>query len=215
MISKQKLEKNLEEKFYHGYDNRQEILESVIYFTNHELHQKKAKNKNYSLRQEYITSKEPFWKENVKRATQLYTQFYRFVELNDIPSPKRNEPSHYFSYDIGMTQKEMQEYIEGKMLEMVKTKRLYIYPAGIYISREIEEKANAFHQDDYTLLCQLEELEKTDKLEYYDKWITTKWQRALHADKKDDEFEIINKVYEAFQERKRQIMQHVKKDVPR
>ena len=26
------------------------------------------------------------------------------------------------------------------------------------------------------------------------------------------EFEIINKVYEAFQERKRQIMQHIKKD---
>ena len=51
-----------------------------------------------------------------------------------------------------------------------------------------------------------------DKLEYYDKWITTKGQRALHADKKDDEFEIINKVYEAFQERKRQIMQHIKKD---
>ena len=212
MISKQKLEKNLEEKFYYGYDNREEILESIIYFANHELHQEKAKDKNYSLRQEYTTSKEPFWKENVKRATQLYTQFYRFVDLNDIPSPRRNNPFNYFSYDIGMTQEEMQEQVEERMLEMVKTKKIYIYPAGIYIAREKEEKATIFHQDDYALLCQLEELEKTDKLEYYDKWITTKWQRALHADKKDDEFEIINKVYEAFQERKRQIMQHIKKD---
>ena len=46
MISKQKLEKNLEEKFYHGYDNREELLESIIYFANHELHQEKAKDKN-------------------------------------------------------------------------------------------------------------------------------------------------------------------------
>ena len=212
MVNKKKLEKKLEEKFYYGYDNREEVLEAMIYFANHELHQKKAKDKNYSLRQEYTTPKEPFWKENVKRATQLYTQFYRFVDLNDIPSPRRNDPSHYFSYDIGMTEEEMQEQVEKKMLEMVKTKRLYIYPAGIYIARGIEEKATIFHQDDYELLCQLEELENTDKLEYYDKWITTKWQRALHADKKDDEFETINKVYETFQERKRQIIQHIKKD---
>ena len=126
MISKQKLEKNLEEKFYHGYDNREELLESIIYFANHELHQEKAKDKNYSLRQEYTTSKEPFWKENVKRATQLYTQFYRFVDLNDIPSPRRNNPFNYFSYDIGMTQEEMQEQVEERMLEMVKTKKIYI-----------------------------------------------------------------------------------------
>ena len=212
MISKQMLEKSLREKFYYGYDNREEVLEAMIYFANHELHQKKAKDKNYSLRQEYTTSKEPFWKENVKRATQLYTQFYRFVDLNDIPSPRRNNPSHYFSYDIGMTQEEMQEQVEKRMLEMMETKKLNISLAGIYIPREMEGKYEAFHQDDYTLLCQLEELEKTDKLEYYDKWITTKWQRALHGDKKDDEFEIINKVYEAFQERKRQIMQHIKKD---
>lgn len=212
MVNKKKLEKKLEEKFYYGYDNREEVLEAMIYFANHELHQKKAKDKNYSLRQEYTTPKEPFWKENVKRATQLYTQFYRFVDLNDIPSPRRNDPSHYFSYDIGMTEEEMQEQVEKKMLEMVKTKRLYIYPAGIYIARGIEEKATIFHQDDYELLCQLEELENTDKLEYYDKWITTKWQRALHANKKDDEFETIIKVYETFQERKRQIMQHIKKD---
>ena len=212
MVNKKKLEKKLEEKFYYGYDNREEVLEAMIYFANHELHQKKAKDKNYSLRQEYTTPKEPFWKENVKRATQLYTQFYRFVDLNDIPSPRRNDPSHYFSYDIGMTEEEMQEQVEKKMLEMVKTKRLYIYPAGIYIARGIEEKATIFHQDDYELLCQLEELENTDKLEYYNKWITTKWQRALHADKKDDEFETINKVYETFQERKRQIIQHIKKD---
>lgn len=212
MISKKKLEKNLEEKFYHGYDNREELLESIIYFANHELHQKKAKDKSYSLRQEYTSSKEPFWKENIKRATQLYMQFYRFVELNDIPSPKRNDPSHYFSYENEVTQEEMQKQIEQKMQEMLKRKKLYIYPAGIYIAREIEEKASIFHQDDYTLLCQLEELEKTDKLEYYDKWITTKWQRAVHADKRDGEFEIIKKVYEAFQERKRQIMQHIKKD---
>ena len=43
MISKQKLEKSLREKFYYGYDNREEILESIIYFANHELHQEKAK----------------------------------------------------------------------------------------------------------------------------------------------------------------------------
>ena len=124
MVNKKKLEKKLEEKFYYGYDNREEVLEAMIYFANHELHQKKAKDKNYSLRQEYTTPKEPFWKENVKRATQLYTQFYRFVDLNDIPSPRRNDPSHYFSYDIGMTEEEMQVQVEKKMLEMVKTKRL-------------------------------------------------------------------------------------------
>ena len=92
MVNKKKLEKKLEEKFYYGYDNREEVLEAMIYFANHELHQKKAKDKNYSLRQEYITSKEPFWKENVKRATQLYTQFYRFVDLNDILYDKNGRP---------------------------------------------------------------------------------------------------------------------------
>lgn len=213
MECKNGFEKIFEEKFYYGYNNRQELLEALIYFANHELH---MKNSKYSLKQQYQTPKQYFWEDMKKRASQLYLQFYRFVDLNDIPTHiKTQNPSSYFDYNIAINPNEIQEKVADTMKKMKEEGKINIYLAGIYFIRELEGKYG-FYQTEYDILCQLEALEKTDKLEYYDKWITAKCHRASNSNKQNEEVEIINKVYELFQKRKEQIKrQNLKSDQAR
>lgn len=79
-------EKVYDEYFCHGIEGRDELLEGIIYFShNSEITRIQKKNYNKVIRNKSELER------TIERATDIYLQFYRFVDLND-----RDKVPHYY-----------------------------------------------------------------------------------------------------------------------
>lgn len=203
-------EKDYERFFHHGINNKEELKEGIICFANQEVY-----NNNQNL-DWYETPNSYFMKELIKKATGIYTQAVRFIDLND----RENS----LQYDVNKVQIEF--LIRTKIIELLQQNKMYESKAGIHFYTQDFNKLNGgtvyvygkgidgeegWTKKIYKILKELDKLEKDDKLEYYDRWLQTKIARARDRENKE-ELEMLDKVYETFSKRKkRQKQAQIKK----
>lgn len=103
------LDKNkYKQYFFDGIDNKEEALEGIIYFTYYEdVFEKSLELQAKTNGQKTLTGKEEL-EYLIKRSTQVYKQFYRFIELNERP----NVYNFYKETDEEQIRRKIEEKIE-------------------------------------------------------------------------------------------------------
>lgn len=125
--------------FLHGIDNKEDVIEGIIYYSLQEVY---ANHKNENL---YELSNEKLMSEIIEKAVPKYVQFYRFVVMND----KFTE--HFENNDVNLEQMKreiiqtIRRLLSDKRKIQIKDEkgnyksilldRMVITKAGIYFTR--------------------------------------------------------------------------------
>lgn len=189
-------QKNFEKYFFYGIDNRDELLEGIIFFTNKDLN---TKYLNIMDAKKLPSLKEKF-EEMIKSTAKNYEQIYKFIDL--VINPSRA--------DIRISEEEkrtIRRLVEDKIKQLdaddqfTKTKR------AIFCKFE-----NKFMQNEnwvkqiYDILMRLNYLEKNDYIEYYDKWLQTKVNRLDNSGKYEKStLQPIKDLYNKFKDKKKEL----------
>lgn len=174
-------EKVYDEYFCHGIEGRDELLEGIIFFShNSEIARIQKTNYNKAIRNKSELER------TIERATDIYLQFYRFVDLND-----RDKVPHYYHLENERDLKnniEMQ--IRNKLKQLENSNDDYMFISNqersqnpqrydedgrqrdnrirrIKEERAVNEKINKAIKDKEKL--RKRELNKDEKNEIYDK----------------------------------------------
>ena len=100
-------EKVYDEYFCHGIEGRDELLEGIIFFShNSEIARIQKTNYNKVIRNKSELER------TVERATDIYLQFYRFVDLND-----RDKVPHYYHLE---NERDLKNNIEMQIRNKLK-----------------------------------------------------------------------------------------------
>lgn len=100
-------QKVYDEYFCHGIEGRDELLEGIIFFShNSEIARIQKTNYNKVIRNKSELER------TVERATDIYLQFYRFVDLND-----RDKVPHYYHLE---NERELRKSIEMQIRNKLK-----------------------------------------------------------------------------------------------
>ena len=205
-------EKDFERFFFYGIENKKALDLSVIFFSIIEIN-----SKIEGLQNLYDIPNEDLLNKIVILANNRYKQIERFINYND------QEYNLKYRVDSVKTEKIIKRMIET----LIQENLIMITKAGIYFNKyEICSQGysydvygdlrydyakgligeEAWTRKIYNILINLEKLEKENILEYYDRWLFTKLQRAKSREDKQ-EIEKMEKVYKIFQERKQKQLQ--------
>ena len=100
-------EKVYDEYFCHGIEGRDELLEGIIFFShNSEIARIKKTNYNKVIRNKSELER------TIERAIDIYLQFYRFVDLNDI-----DKVPHYYHLE---NERDLKNNIEMQIRNKLK-----------------------------------------------------------------------------------------------
>ncbi len=189
----------------YGMENRHEVLEGIMYYTNRHL-----TNNYLQLREEeQIPSTEEkieIWKQKVAKK---YEQLYRFVYMLD------GEPTR-FDYHLRPEEKEtVNQTIESTLQKISDEKILLFFNRGIFFDdRKLQQdvqkgwtfdkiKGYIWTGEVYDLMQQLEFIEKTDPLQYYSRWLQAKISRLeISSQYSKEGLEELKKVYIKYLEEK-------------
>lgn len=174
-------EKVYDEYFCHGIEGRDELLEGIIFFShNSEIARIQKTNYNKVIRNKSELER------TVERATDIYLQFYRFVDLND-----RDKVPHYYHLENERElRKSIEMQIRNKLKQLENSNDDYMFISNqersqnpqrydedgrqrdnrirrIKEERAVNEKINKAIKDKETL--RKRELDKDEKNEIYDK----------------------------------------------
>lgn len=209
-------ETKLEKYFFYGLNDKEVVLNGIIFLANQIILRKEPMDKMYD-----IPIEEKF-KNLTDEAVSIYKQFFRFVNIHDTTIKSEEKMKQYFNYERE-NQEELQEKVQKRIKELIQENKIFITKAGLYFNKEQEAyyykeysyanpnlENNAWWTRDVSeLLYKLKELEKKDKIEYFDKWLLVKWQRTKHSEDNQKETEILEKAYKAFSERKKSLSQKI------
>lgn len=103
------LDKNkYKQYFFYGIDNKEEAIEGIIYFTYFEdVFEKNLELQAKTNGEKLLTGKEEL-EHLIERSTQIYKQFYRFIELNEKP----NIYNFYKATDEEIIRRKIEEKVE-------------------------------------------------------------------------------------------------------
>lgn len=174
-------QKVYDEYFCHGIEGRDELLEGIIFFShNSEIARIQKTNYNKVIRNKSELER------TVERATDIYLQFYRFVDLND-----RDKVPHYYHLENERElRKSIEMQIRNKLKQLENSNDDYMFISNqersqnpqrydedgrqrdnrirrIKEERAVNEKINKAIKDKETL--RKRELDKDEKNEIYDK----------------------------------------------
>ncbi len=214
-----------ESYFYYGFEDRDKILEAIIFFTNHNLNIKK------SLENIYEFSPEESIEKLEEEASKIYLQFYRFINMNDKDAVDSNgyykltQKKRKKFIECGEIQeKDVRPVIEKKIEEFMQEKKIMKTKAGVYFNRQqeayyyrpyytekYENPDNAWWTEEvYNFLSDLKELERSDKIEYYKEWLETKLQRAINCNYNQKDIETIEFVNTRFKGKLKEYREELK-----
>lgn len=200
-----KFDKKLFEKyFFYGLENREVLLEGIIFYTNHDLN---IKYLNISSDAEQPSIKEKF-RNLIEKTSRNWEQIYKFADLVKQPGNSNTEISQ-----------EEKERIRQKVFDKVKQLDeqgvFQKFKRGIFCTREFEyiyayqnymtsqEPPHKWTQEVYKTILQLNYLEENEPIEYYDKFLQAKLSRAKNTERySKEELKKLQEIYEHFQERK-------------
>ncbi len=209
-----KQDKNYPVFFYHGIDNKKEVIQSIFYYHTKELSEIMPQ------------MEEKQQKELLKReAKKTYKQFYRFVDLNDA-SVEEKDLNHYAGK---VDNQKLEEILEEQLEEIIQMQRQNRgnlpgenqpeEPLSCYkcieangIEKKFDRKENdgtgCWTQKIFDELKKLEALQREDPIAYYEKWLETKLYRARERNDAT-EIEMVRKIYQAFEMQK----EHLEKEI--
>ncbi len=200
-----KFDKKLFEKyFFYGLENREVLLEGIIFYTNHDLN---IKYLNIPSDAEQPSIKEKF-RNLIEKTSRNWEQIYKFADLVKQPGNSNTEISQ-----------EEKERIRQKVFDKVKQLDeqgvFQKFKRGIFCTREFEytyayqnyitsqEPPHKWTQEVYKTILQLNYLEENEPIEYHDKFLQAKLSRAKNTERySKEELKRLQEIYEHFQERK-------------
>lgn len=170
------------EYFHHGIEDKEKVLEYIIYRALKKSHQNLSRQGNL-----YEIPNEEHLKEWIKLSEDKYTQFYRFVNLADNPQN--------ISYKTDNENEEVSKIVNNKIQNFIMQENVREYKAGYYFSREKEgefineEREYGFSNQQvgwpciiYEFLEELEQLENKNQDLYNLKWIKVRIIRAINRE---------------------------------
>lgn len=165
--------KAYERFFLHGIENKEDVIEGIIYYSLVEVYANHEKENLYEL------SKEKLMKELIEKAVPKYVQFYRFIVMND--SFTKNFKNNYVDLERMKSDiiSAIHNLLNSKRLFQVRDKngnyttkqidRMVLTKAGIYFTRG-EIDAIGLNQNFYFEFKQSDKTENKDCIEsfYYE-----------------------------------------------
>lgn len=182
--------------FFYGIDNREELLEGIIFFTNKELN---LKYLNMMDDKKLPTLTEKF--ENMLEASaRNYEQIYKFIDL--APDPIRA--------DVRLSEEERQkirQIVKDKIEQLDQKEQFIKTRRGIFCKFEhkfsCSRNTKNWVNQIYKIVMGLNYLENNDYIEYYDKWLQVKVNRLENSGKYSSEaVQTIKDLYYKFRDKK-------------
>lgn len=189
---------NFEKYFFYGMDNRQTLLEGIIFYANRDL-----TSKYMELREgEKFPSTEEkieIWK---RKVVNICVQIYRFIDLIE------REDSR-FGLDLKEQEKqEIEEKVGTTIQQLIDGDIVMFFKRGIFYNDRVNEEAKTkgltfdeikgyiWTEEVYKVAQQLEYMESIDYFQYYSKWLQAKISRLRESKKySSEELEILEKIY--------------------
>lgn len=195
-------ERIFEEFFYYGIENVPELLEGIIFSATSEMH------KLYkSLNEQFNTPNDIQLSQIKEIAYDLGIQYYRFIELNKVPSK-------LIDYKTENELDEVKQMINKTLEENINKKALLEYEVGYYYSYDEDARFSTSYIKDHMKrkhwtievaeqLKQLSKEEKENPIEYYRHWIITRLKNAQSRKqgRDDSEIELLENVKAQLEER--------------
>ena len=183
-----------EKYFFHGLENRDEIVKWIIV--------KGAKKLEGTHKQLDARYEKMGYEKDQETMLELIVQLERFTSLHDDPDNRK-----YFYDEINTDSIQVHHMFNRNLPQIKRTNAIsfvtYRPVSGIYLNNreypeEIREKYSkcsgeqfldklrensAWAGEVYDILCYLNELEKKDRLEYYSLFLDSKYARAIDRNK--------------------------------
>ena len=201
-------EKKFDQYFFHGIDNRQGLLEGIMFYTNRDVNKE---NVNLHLRRIFPTKEENLEKLR-KKLQEKFTQLYRFIYMLD-------SVDNRFDYHLSPEEeKKVNQMVDEIIQQQIDDDKLMITSAGIFFQdrkneeREEERKKQGkgkgyidlgehiWTGEVYEVIQELESMEKLDKYQYYKRWVQAKIARLKETNKHNKQYpeEKIKKLEEIY-----------------
>lgn len=200
--------KNFDQYFLHGMDNREDLLEGFVFYTNR--HMTRDKYWNLCIGEKFPTIVEMLvtLKEEVVKK---YEQVYRYIYLFDGEDNR---------FDYRLTPEEKQrvvEMVEDKIQELMIDRNIFIYARrGLAFNDRLYDDGKkgltydkvrglVWTGEVYKVIQQLEFMERLDPYQYYSRWLQAKIGRLEETQKyKREDLEELKRVYRTYFEIKEQ-----------
>lgn len=183
-------EKKFAQYFLHGMENREKLLEGIMYYTNKDLNCKYA---DFHVEGNFLTKKENI-EELKKRMMRNYEQLYRFVYILDGEDDR-------FDYRLRPAEKEKINQMVEDTIQQVKDKYMLMFSGiGIFFqdkpSEDLEKKGkkpfnpgeHIWTGEVYKIIQQLGFIEKADCYQYYERWLQAKIGRLQENAEKSNQY---------------------------
>ena len=194
-------EKKFNQYFLHGLENRSDLLEGIMYYTNRGLTNKYLDLKDGEI---FPTTEEKI--EILKRETaKNYEQLYRFIYVLDGEDAR-------FDYHLRPEEKERIKQMVEETFQCLKDKEaLLFFKRGIFFNDRGNDGARVkgftydkargitWTRDVYKVIRQLEFIERADGYQHYKRWLQAKIMRLKESKQYPEEkISKIEEIYEKF-----------------
>ena len=209
-------EKKFDQYFLHGMENRYDLLEGIMYYTNRDLTDKYlelTEGENFPTKEEKIE----IWK---REAAKNFEQLYRFIYLLDGEDGR-------FDYSLQTEEKEKIKEMIEEILQRLQSEDknedeenkkyndqkgvLFFFKRGIFFNDRSNEDARVkgltydkvrgytWTGEVYKVLQQLEFMERIDGYQYYKRWLQAKIGRLKTSNQYPEEkISKLEEIYENF-----------------
>ena len=174
--------KYFKEYFHHGIENKEKVLEYIIYRA-----LKKSHDNLGSLIDLYEIPNEKQLEEWIKESKRTYKQFHRFIVIPDNPEN--------LTYKLDDENEEISKIVNNKIKDLIVQDNVKEYKVGYLFTREKEgefineEREYGFSNQQvgwpciiYEFLEELEQLENKNQDLYNLKWIKVRIIRAINRE---------------------------------
>lgn len=167
--------KYFKEYFHHGIENKEKVLEYIIYRA-----LKKSHDNLGSLIDLYEIPNEKQLEEWIKESKKTYKQFHRFIVIPDNPEN--------LTYKLDDENEEISKAVNNKIQDFIAQDSVKEYKAGYFFTREKEgeyeydNQQTGWTQIIYEFLEELEKLENKNQDLYSLKWLKVRIIRAINRE---------------------------------
>ncbi|MFR2787928.1 MAG: hypothetical protein ACLTPN_03805 [Clostridia bacterium] len=199
--------------FTHEFENMQDAINGIIFYTNHDIHQKEALLNTHKIETEIKIK-------NLKDETlNNCVHFFRFTEVlnnsdfNEDYSNIKNGVKVYKKINID----EIQKLVQNRIDELIEKEKIQVWRAGLYFTRQeeayykrsyayqtnLQEHNSAWWTEDlFSTIKYLKNLEENDENTYYDTWVHCKIEREKnkkgYMQKNNENAKLLEKAYSEY-----------------
>lgn len=207
-------EADFKKYFLYGMENKQTLLEGIMYYTNRDLTDKYLElreGETFPTQEEKIE----IWK---KKTAKNYEQLYRFINLLDGQDSR-------FDYHLKPEEKEeVNEMVENTLEGLLDENVILFFNRGIFFNDRTNDEARTkgitfdkvrgyiWVEEVYKVIQQLEYMERTDRYQYYSRWLQAKISRLEISNQYSKEsLEELKKIYSKYFDEKRKRENEIEK----